>query len=121
MEKENYTAYDLEKEVPATPLKSVKTENSEQHMQPEAPEKSEKEDESAAAEEAPVPDEAGAEIARMVEEMGAEKVLEIIRGNRNAAIDQIVKELEEESDCQMQSGTSIASRYNSIFELAAMA
>lgn len=110
MEKENFTAYDLEKEEPRSSSSSS-----------EIPKKKIKSDLSDLSDGADLSDVAGKEIAKMVEEMGAEKVLEIIRGNRNAAIDQIVKELEAESDYSMQSGTSIASRYSSIFDLAAMA
>lgn len=109
MEKETFTAYDLEKEEARDPACS------EIPLKPNLSNPSDKSDESDRS------DPAEAEIHRMVAEMGAEKVLEIIKGNRNAAIDQIVKELEDESDFSLQSGTSVANRYSSIFDLAAMA
>ena len=57
----------------------------------------------------------------MVEEMGAETILEIIRGNRNAAIRQIISEVEAARDTAMPSGSSGPLSCGSIFDLAALA
>lgn len=57
----------------------------------------------------------------MIEEMGAGKVLEIIRDNRNAAIRQIMKEMSEEADCPLHSGVSNEISCQSIFDLASLA
>ena len=56
----------------------------------------------------------------MLKEMGAEPLRDIIKDNRNAAIRQILKEVEA-SRPPLQSGTSVAKGCNSIFELAALA
>lgn len=61
------------------------------------------------------------ELRRMVEEMGAETILEIIRDNRNAAIRQIISEVESSSGKTFPSGGSGAPCCTSIFELAALA
>lgn len=58
----------------------------------------------------------------MIGEMGAERVLQILRGNRNAAIEQIIGEMEEEERSRaLQSGTSIGAASHSIFDLASLA
>ncbi len=124
VEKENYTAYDLEKEEPRDPARSEippkDKGNTDQGKHSPAGDKTDNADNADNAETGNS-DPGRKEIERMIDEMGAEKVLEIIRGNRNAAIRQIMKEMEEESDCPMQSGTSATSRHNSIFDLASMA
>ena len=61
------------------------------------------------------------EIERMVEEMGAETLLEIIRDNRNAAIRQIISEVEASRQRELPSGASVARECSSIFDLAALA
>ena len=61
------------------------------------------------------------EIERMVGEMGAETLLEIIRDNRNAAIRQIISEVEESRPRGLPSGASVARNCSSIFDLAALA
>ena len=66
-------------------------------------------------------DPARTEIDRMVSEMGAETLLQIIKGNRNAAIGQIIKEVEASQDRSLPSGASSAPSCTSIFDLAAMA
>ena len=66
-------------------------------------------------------DPAMAEIERMVGEMGAETLLEIIRDNRNAAIRQIISEVEAARERDMPSGFSGSMGCSSIFDLAAMA
>lgn len=112
MEKENYTAYDLEKEMPADPEKAVKpkeAENPEPSDEPEQPESPE------------APDPAQTEIEKMIGEMGAAKVLQLIRGNRNAAIEQIMTEVEQQTDPTLQSGVSVSQGARSIFDLARMA
>ena len=64
---------------------------------------------------------ARAEIEAMMADMGAEKLLEIIRENRNAAISQILDEMEKTPREPMQSGRSVGGFCNSIFDLAGMA
>ncbi len=59
-------------------------------------------------------------LKEMVAEMGAETVLEIIRDNRNAAIRQILAEVEAQR-APLQSGVSAARACTSIFDLAALA
>ena len=61
------------------------------------------------------------EIDRMIDEVGAETLLEIIRDNRNAAIRQIISEVESSQQSVLRSGVSIAKECNSIFDLAALA
>ena len=61
------------------------------------------------------------QIERMVEEMGAETLLEIIRDNRNAAIGQILKEVEATRRTDIPSGNSARRPCGSIFDLAALA
>ncbi len=64
--------------------------------------------------------EAEKKLKKMVAEMGAETVLEIIRDIRNAAIRQILAEVEAQRQ-PLQSGVSAARPCNSIFDLAALA
>ncbi len=64
---------------------------------------------------------AESEIQRMIDDMGANRVLEIIRDNRNEAIRQILSEIEASQVRVMPSGRSIIKECNSIFDLAAMA
>ncbi len=61
------------------------------------------------------------EIKRMIDEMGADTLLEIIKDNRNAAIRQIIKEVEASQVRCLPSGDSAAKSYDSIFDLAAQA
>lgn len=61
------------------------------------------------------------EIGRMVEEMGADTLLDIIRDNRNAAIRQIIKEVEATRPPGIPSGSSPLKTCTSIFDLAALA
>lgn len=61
------------------------------------------------------------EIERMIREMGAGKLLEIIHGNRNAAIGQILEEMDAQPSGMLQSGTSAAGQGHSIFDLASLA
>ncbi len=64
--------------------------------------------------------EAEIRLREMVTEMGAETVLEIIRDNRNAAIRQILSEVEAQRT-PLQTGVSAERGCNSIFDLAALA
>lgn len=64
---------------------------------------------------------AGRELEKMIEEMGAETLLAIIKDNRNAAIQQIISEVESAHNRSMPSGSSVAGTCNSIFDLAALA
>ncbi len=64
--------------------------------------------------------EAETSLREMVAEMGAERVLEIIRDNRNAAIRQILSEVEAQRG-PLQSGVSVGRACSSIFDLAALA
>lgn len=66
-------------------------------------------------------DTARAEIDRLVGEMGAETLLDIIRDNRNAAIRQIISEVEASRDRTIPSGDSASMGCTSIFDLAALA
>ncbi len=61
------------------------------------------------------------ELQRMVAEMGAETLLGIIKDNRNAAIRQIISEVEAAQSNIVNSGASTAPTCASIFDLAAMA
>ncbi len=64
--------------------------------------------------------EAEVRIRKMVSEMGAETLLDIIRDNRNAAIRQILSEVEGQRGI-MHTGPSGGCGCSSIFDLAAMA
>ncbi len=71
---------------------------------------------------APSPaDTARAEIERMISEMGAEKLIGIIRANRNEAIEQIKSELHARSAMPISSGRSVAKSFGSLFDLASQA
>lgn len=62
-------------------------------------------------------------IREMVSDLGAERVLELIRDNRNAAIEQILAELKasEEGELPLRSGLSVEPKCQSIFDLASFA
>ena len=109
--------YDLEAPVSETaPVPMETTEPA------EVPEPSEAAKVSEEPEEAPTDsDPHEAELQRLVSEMGAETVLEIIRDNRNAAIRQIISEVEAARPRGLPSGTKISSGCGSIFDLAALA
>ncbi len=66
-------------------------------------------------------DKAQQELQKMIEEVGAENLLEIIRDNRNAVIRQILKEVAEAQPAPMPSGISVRPSCASIFDLAALA
>ena len=78
-------------------------------------------DASTPTESADLPDPAKTEIDKMISEIGADTLLQIIKGNRNAAIEQIIKEVEAAHDRSLPSGASSAPTCTSIFDLAAMA
>ncbi len=61
------------------------------------------------------------QLERMADEMGAETLLEIIRDNRNAAIRQIIREVEASQEAVLVSGVSCSGSCSSIFDLAALA
>ena len=61
------------------------------------------------------------ELERMVDEMGAETLLSIIKDNRNAAIRQIINEVEASQNRTMPSSVSASMGCSSIFDLAALA
>lgn len=113
MEKENYTAYDLEKEEPGQPGVAVTG------KQTAAGARKGGVSDGGAVPEAEL--KAKGEIEAMMADMGAEKLLEIIRENRNAAITQILDEMERTPGEPMQSGRSVGGFCNSIFDLAGMA
>lgn len=119
MEKEIYTAYDLEEqpEAPA-PLKPNVVNNADNADNADNAENDENDEN---AENAENPDSAKAKIENMIDEMGAEKLLEIINGNRNSAIRQIISEAAASNDNFIPSGTSVARNMDSIFDLAALA
>lgn len=116
MEKEIYTAYDLEEqpEAPA-PLKPKVDENDDNA------DNAENNDNAENSENDENNDNAKAKIEKMIDEMGAEKLLEIINGNRNSAIRQIISEAAASNDNFIPSGTSVARTMDSIFDLAALA
>lgn len=87
---------------------------------PEESESSESSEDSENAEDSECLSEAETSLREMVAEMGAERVLEIIRDNRNAAIRQILSEVEAQR-APLQSGVSVGQACSSIFDLAAMA
>lgn len=115
MEKEIYTEYELEQEKQAQRDKVETVNNTGTSKEEEKPEgtagEPEKEDEGAKA---------AKEIEKMIDEMGAEKLLSIIVGNRNSAIEQIISEMSA-SESRLPSGTSVAKTMNSIFDLASLA
>lgn len=134
MENENYTAYDLEKEEPGQPGVAVTGKQTAAGArkcgvsdggtasggQSDGCAGDGGADESGGA----VPEaelKAKGEIEAMMADMGAEKLLEIIRENRNAAITQILDEMERTPGEPMQSGRSVGGFCNSIFDLAGMA
>ena len=112
MEEEKYTVYDLET---SQDPDCVGRETSASYS--EAPEETACGDKETSA---PC-SEAQTELTRMVEEMGVEKVVEIIKGNRNSAIEQIISEMQQQTDQTMPSGTSSSPSFSSIFDLASMA
>ena len=91
---EAYTAYDLEEPSP---------DNAPPAVEPSAD------------------DTARTEIENMMQDMGADKLLDIIRNNRNAAIEEIKRELTENSNECLPSGISATGRCDTIFDLAALA
>ncbi len=98
---------------------SVKSqEPSEEDIIYELPESSENSEVSESSENA---DPAENQLKKMIAEVGAETLLDIIRDNRNAAIRQIISEVEASQDRTVPSGLSGAHRCNSIFDLAALA
>ncbi len=96
--------------------KSDKEEMNPKEEESESPDESESTEEADGAE-----DQAANEIKRMIDEMGAERLLDIIRDNRNAAIRQIISEVETSRERDMPSGKSTSMTCRSIFDLAAMA
>lgn len=66
--------------------------------------------------------EAEGKIGEMVKTFGAEKVLELILGNRNAAIEQIIAEMQAQENLPpLHSGLSADYNCRSIFDLASYA
>ncbi len=64
---------------------------------------------------------AESEIEKMIREVGADTLLQIIKDNRNAAIRQIISEVEASRDHPIPSGSRAPSSCTSIFDLAALA
>ena len=98
-----------------------KSDNDENDDNPENSENGENGENSENDENADNVDATRAEIERMVEEIGSETLLSIIKDNRNAAIRQIISEVEAARESGMHSGLSADGRNSSIFDLAAMA
>lgn len=132
MEKETDTIYELNQEEapeltpqqpPAEPRESADDVNSDASEQPEQSDLpvNSSPPEEIGEKKSSTCTEAENEIAGMVKEMGAERVLDLIRGNRNSAIEQILAELESSADRTLQSGVSVGCPCNSIFDLAAQA
>ncbi|MDE6696552.1 MAG: hypothetical protein K2K25_06700 [Muribaculaceae bacterium] len=130
MEKENDIIYDLDA------IDAEKAEIMEIHEDSEESEESEESDKSDKSDQSDKPDlqsepsdaseedeksPAEAELQKMLEEMGAETLVEIIKDNRNAAIKQIISEVQSSQPRALGSGTSVTSTCQSIFDLAAMA
>lgn len=62
------------------------------------------------------------ELEDMTGRIGAEGILEMIRGNRNVIIDQLIAEAKEKQHRRpMPSGVSVSGKANSIFDIAALA
>lgn len=88
-------------------------EDSGEEEKKEDPEKPKKEDPESEAE---------VKIGEMVKTFGAEKVLELILGNRNAAIEQIIAEMQAQENLPpLHSGLSADYQCRSIFDLASYA
>lgn len=124
MENENYTAYDLEKEEPGQSGVAVTGKQTAAGARKGGVLDGCAGDGGADESGGAVPEaelKAKGEIEAMVADMGAEKLLEIIRENRNAAITQILDEMERTPGEAMQSGRSVGGFCNSIFDLAGMA
>lgn len=96
---------------------SDKSDQSDRSDQSDKSDRSDQSDSSAEAEKSP----AETELQKMLDEMGAETLVEIIKDNRNAAIKQIISEVQSAQPRSLRSGTSITSSCQSIFDLAAMA
>lgn len=90
---------------------SDKPEETDVHPGSEDAEKTENSEKSAAE----------AELEKMLSEVGADTLLQIIKDNRNAAIRQIIREVEASRDRSIPSGASAAPSCSSIFDLAALA
>lgn len=114
MEKENYTAYDLEPEEKNPSVRKVESPSPKK-------ENSTPKDISDTSDISDTPGEAEIELQRLIKKLGAEKIVELIRGNRNAAIKQILDEMQQQSDTPLQSGISAGHYSRSIFDLASQA
>jgi len=117
MEKENYTAYDLEPEEKNPSVRKVESPS------PKKENSTPKDisDTSDSSDISDTPGEAETELQRLIKKLGAEKIVELIRGNRNAAIKQILDEMQQQSDTPLQSGISAGHYSRSIFDLASQA
>ncbi|MDE6637496.1 MAG: hypothetical protein K2K32_04580 [Muribaculaceae bacterium] len=132
MENENDIIYDLDAadaektEILEIPEESDESDMSDQSDQSDQSYQSEQSDQSDQSEPSDATEEdekspAEAELQKMLDEMGAETLVEIIKDNRNAAIRQIISEVQSAQPRALGSGTSITSTCQSIFDLAAMA
>jgi len=122
MEKENYTAYDLEPEEKNPSVKKVDTKTIKRKKRDKEgmADKSDMTDASGASEK-PDSDETEKELQNLIKEFGAAKIVELVRGNRNAAIKQILDEMQQQSDVSLQSGISAGHHSRTIFDLASQA
>ncbi|MDE6017189.1 MAG: hypothetical protein K2G85_00065 [Muribaculaceae bacterium] len=138
MEKENDIIYDLEAPGAEPAIKNEEsvelceesralckdagpTDSRDMNENPTEPTQSAESDQSESAEDENM-SQAETELQKMLEEMGAETLLEIIKDNRNVAIRQIISEVEsQQRNSYLRSGVSAPSECQSIFDLAALA
>ena len=113
---ETETIYDLESQEKETPNPSDGNEPADQSEEIVSAD-ADCEENSKIEEKSP----AETELGDMISKLGADTLLQIIKGNRNAAIRQIITEVESSRDNHIPSGTSSAPSCMSIFDLAAMA
>lgn len=118
MEEEKYTVYDLEQ--PVSENTEVRDQSLESLESSEVGGQSSEESDSSEDSTSEL-NAAESEIQRMVKEIGADKVLEVIKDNRNSAIRQIISEISSSKERILPSGDSTCRTCNSIFDLAALA
>lgn len=147
MEKENDIIYDLDasgEEIQETPEENPQSDQSDESSQLdqldqsdqldqleessqsdplEESDQSDQSDQSASSDtsESKEKSPAEAELQKLLDNMGAETLVEIIKDNRNAAIRQIISEMQAAQPKTLRSGVSVNAPCNSIFDLAAMA
>ena len=121
MEEKDDIIYDIGSAEPETPEPVDNHENPDAAEDPGAAESHDSPENPETPDNATPVDPALQEIGRMVEEMGAATLLDIIKDNRNAAIRTIISEVEASMPRQIPSGASASKVCASIFDLAALA